>query len=443
MKRVAVSFSLFHFQSLVLSAIYAGIGTVRLTKAGRLRHKKVMELIKGQWEQHSGGEKTNLNGTKSYGDLTQAALLKEVGEAGVGIGVKASEFVDPGYNTVRALMEKYAPPLAKVQGKIDYLTWDMSHDYSKVFSYLTMKERLMSPKPLGIARIMPILSKIRGKDLGKWEAMSEPEARLAASAFTNDAFGGQSHAKLALEWQNKAIENANNPKGAMYQMFALWTTPSKAKISNLALFSPDWTISNLRIGFRGMGMTKDIVGKIAKGKKLTAKEMGEWNMYMGYLVRALVSTSILAYFVQKALADDDSNIEFDLNEFWMTGKIDLGNDEHMVVSKQIAEPMHWLVNPMQTGLNKSSSLPKAGLELILGKEYLSVKHGGEDRALLKGGSVIGPTLDRGSPKDVAWWLIGKGTPISASQLTRAYRKDEDMLDAAKKTMFGSIGFPYR
>tara|TARA_R110000796_G_scaffold8290_1_gene27406 strand:- start:1059 stop:5066 length:4008 start_codon:yes stop_codon:yes gene_type:complete len=439
MKRLAISFSLFHAQSLALSGIYSGMLTEYMTKAGRLRHKKVMQLIKGQWDYHNsdGTPKLNVHGKESYGDLTQAALLREVAEAGVSIGVKASEFVDPGYNTVRALMEKHAPPLAKLQGKIDYATWDMTHDYTKVFTYLTMKDRLMSPKGRGIARIMPALSKMRGKDLGKWEAMSESEARLAASAFTNDAFGGQNHAKLALEWQNKAIQNANNPKGAMYQMFALWTTPSKAKISNLVLFSPDWTISNLRIGFRGMGMTKDIVGKVAKGKKLTPAEMGEWNMYMGYWVRALVSTSMLAYIVQDAFSDEP----FDFNNFWMTGRLDLGNGEEMVVSKQIAEPMHWLVNPMQTGLNKASTLPKTGLELIFGKEYISVKHGDKDRAFLQGGSVIGPTLDRGSPKDVAWWLAGKGTPISASQLAQAYRKDEDMWHALKKTMFGSIGFP--
>ena len=103
--------------------------------------------------------------------------------------------------------------------------------------------------------------------------------------------------------------------------------------------------------------------------------------------------------------------------------------------------MHWLTNPMQTGLNKTSTMPKIGLELFFGKEYVSVKHGTDDRVFLTGGEVTGPKLERGSPKDMMGWMFGKVTPISLSQLTYAYRKDEDMGHAIKKSMFGSIGYP--
>ena len=432
LKRLAISFSFFHAQALVLSGIYSGVGTAYFTKAGKARMAKVRQMMDGQWDYHSGknGEKVvidNLSGRETKGDFVHGEILREIAQEGVEVGVKASEFVDAGYNTVKALLEKYAPPLAKGQAFIDKVTWDIAHDRLKVFTYLTMKERLMSEKPRGIAR------------LGDWKPLSEAEARASAAEFTNDAYGGQRHSKLALAWQKKAIENANNPKGNLYNLFALWTTPSKAKLSNLVLFSPDWTISNLRIGFRGLGMTKDLVGKIAKGKKLTPKEMGEWNLYMGYMARAFVSTSFLAWMLHSFMSDKDKDL--DLKEFWLTGRLDLGNGEEMVVSKQIAEPMHWLTNPMQTGLNKASTAPKIALELFLGKEYVSVKHGTDDRTFFAGGSVIGPTLERGSPKDMMGWMFGKVTPISLSGLTRAYRKDEDMGHAIKKSMFGSIGYP--
>jgi len=436
MKRLAVSFSLFHAQALVLSGIYSGVGTAYFTKAGKARMAKVRQIMDGQYDYHTDGmgakEIGNVTGRQTKGDFVHGEVLREIAQEGVEVGVKANEFVDAGYNTVRSLLEKYAPPVAKVQAGIDKITWDIAHDRLKVFTYLTMKERLMSSQPKGIAR------------LGDWKPLSEVDAKRVAAEFTNDAYGGQRHSKLAVAWQKKAIENADNPKGNLYNLFALWTTPSKAKLSNLVLFSPDWTISNLRIGFRGLGMTKDLVGKIAKGKKLTPVEMGEWNLYMGYMARAFVSTSLLAWMAQnvmQGLGFGDEDTELDLKDFWLTGRLDIGNGEEMVVSKQIAEPMHWLTNPMQTGLNKTSTMPKIAMELFLGKEYVSVKHGTDDRTFLAGGTVTGPTLERGSPKDMMGWMFGKVTPISLSQLSYAYRKDEDMGYAVKKSMFGSIGYP--
>ena len=448
MKRLAISFSFFHAQSLVFSGMYAGmIGeglAATLTpmgargKAARKRFELVRNVAKGQYEnfgRDADGKpimKQNVHGREASGEVVGAALLKEMAEEGVEVGVKASEYVDAGYNTVKNMMERYAKPLDTVQTFIDKWTWDKTHDIGKMFVYLTMKDRMMQAKPRGIAKIMPVLSKLRGVDMGEWKPMSHAEAKQAAAAFTNDAFGGQRHSKLAMEWQQKAIDNADNPKGYLYNMIALWTTPSAAKLSNLFLFSPDWTISNLRIGFRGLGMTKDILGKIKKGQKLTPKEMAEWNVYMGYLTRGVVTTSAVAYLMHEWLGDDDE--EFDLQNFWLTGRLPLGTGEEMVVSKQIAEPMHWIMHPSQTFLNKSSSMPKIGLELLLNKQYISMKNG----------VLIGPQMDKGDAGQMAWWLAGKGTPISLSKLSQAVQDDEDnyeVSDVIKQTMFGSIGFP--
>ena len=179
-------------------------------------------------------------------------------------------------------------------------------------------------------------------------------------------------------------------------------------------------------------MTKDILGKIKKGQKLTPKEMAEWNVYMGYLTRGVVTTSAVAYLMHEWLGDDDE--EFDLQNFWLTGRLPLGTGEEMVVSKQIAEPMHWIMHPSQTFLNKSSSMPKIGLELLLNKQYISMKNG----------VLIGPQMDKGDAGQMAWWLAGKGTPISLSKLSQAVQDDEDnyeVSDVIKQTMFGSIGFP--
>jgi len=423
LKRVAISFSFFHAQSLVLSALYAGAYV--FSKSGKAKMKRVRALVDGQWETNklkvnSSGEiiETTRNMLPNQlGDFTEASLLKELANNGVEIGVKANEFVDAGYSHVKKLYDK-VPVVGKAQDWIDKWTWDIMHDKLKVFSYLTAKERALSGTNRGIGKILPTEKK----------PLTELEAQKIAGAFVNDAFGGQRHTKLALEWQKKALENANNPKGAIYQWIALATSPSKAKLSNLFLFSPDWTISNLRIAFRGMGMTKDIISKIAKGGKLTAQEVADWNMYAGYMTRALLSTSMLAYMANKLLADKDT--DFDMQDFWLTGRLELGNGEEMVVSKQIAEPLHWLQHPLQTALNKGSTLPKSVAELFLGRKYITLKHE----------NYIGPSMDRTNPKDLAGWVFGK-TPISASPWRRMLTDDESFTEATKKGLFGAFGSP--
>jgi hypothetical protein len=395
--------------------------------------KKVRALMDGQWESNSLkiNKKTGeVIGTThnmlpdQVGDFTQAKLLRELAEYGVEIGVKANEFVDAGYSSVKAFYDKNLPPIGKAQDWIDKWTWDIMHDQLKVFTYLTVKERAMSSTPRGLQRIVP------KKYLEAWRPLTEHEASEMSSRYVNDAFGGQRHTKLALEWQQKAIQNANNPKGGLYQWMALAATPSKAKYAQLAMFSPDWTISNIRIAFRGMGMTKDLVTKaLVKGEKLTTRELAEWNQYAGYFVRGLISTSMLAYLANQLLADEDT--DFNLADFWLTGRLQLGGGEEMVVSKQIAEPMHWLMHPLQTGLNKSATFPKAVLELFLGKQYISLKHSG----------IIGKSMDRESPKDLMSWMLGKA-PISLSPYKRMIVDDDYSLSEANKAaVLGGTGFP--
>ena len=189
-------------------------------------------------------------------------------------------------------------------------------------------------------------------------------------------------------------------------------------------------------------MTKDLFGKIAKGEKFTPKEMAEWNLYMGYWVRALASTSLMAYVLHDLLTDE-TDAPFDLQEFWYTGRLNIGGGEEMVVSKQIAEPLHWLVNPMHTFMNKTAALPKVGMEAILGKEWISFKGGDSERLFFRGGNMYGRKLKMSDPKQLAWWAGNQFTPISFSKLTRAYR--EDGLGAVPEqitpSVTGMLGFP--
>jgi hypothetical protein len=70
------------------------------------------------------------------------------------------------------------------------------------------------------------------------------------------------------------------------------------------------------------------------------------------------------------------------------------------------------------------------MELGMGKEYVSFKHG----------TMIGPKLDRGDPMAMLGYAINKATPISFSPTINAIRtgETEGMLT---RTFAGAGGFP--
>jgi hypothetical protein len=453
-KRATLAQSFFHAQALLLSGIYSGMYFNLATPTGIARMRKIHQMMKGEWSPEAVATDLNgkplykrgLNGAievdadgkpiKLYGDYKHKALVNELAQTKMGIGVaRNNELVLPGYRSYKNILEKYKilKPVDKVQNFVDKGTWDLLHDYSKIYTYLMMKERMMSPNARGIGKF-----KIVADD---WHGLSEKDAMVAAAAFTDDAFGGQSMTRIAAEWAEIAVKEADNPKGMLAAVGSAMANPNAMKYSNLVLFSPDWTLSNIRIAFRGMGMSTRGIDKIisSKGKaKLTNKEVAELNMYLGYTTRGLLATSFFAYMIHKFFAKADD--EFDLLEFWKTGRLSLGLGEELVVSKQIAEPMHWIMNPFHTGLSKASVIPKTALEVFFGKEYLSLKQG----------TLTGRKLDRSDPLDWAFWATSKVTPISFSPLSsfgrsfidKDYKGAPDSLkDALWKVATNAIGFP--
>jgi len=356
--------------------------------------------------------------------------MNDIARSKMSIGqARNNEAILPGYRGMQRVLEKWTilKPIDKAQQIIDKATWDYLHDYSKIFTYMMMKERLMSADARGIGRF---------KFVGEWQGMSDGNATKLAGAFTDDAFGGQNMTKLAAEFQAMAIKEANNPKGMLATVAAAALTPSKIKYGNLWLFSPDWTLSNFRIAFRGIGMSAKGLEKVVKGQKLTPKEIAELNLYLGYTVRGILATSLYAYVIHKIWAD--ANDKFDLMEFWKTGRLGMGGGEEWVISKQIAEPMHWLMNPFHTGISKASIIPKTLMELLLGKEYLSTKTG----------TLRAPTLEY-TGKDLAFYLANKPLPISMSPYSsfvreifdKDFKGEKSFKEATRKMLHSAGGMP--
>ena len=456
-KRANLSLSLFHAQALFMSGIYTGAYFSLASPSGRARMRVIREMQRGEWNPNAVA--TDLKGNpifkrgiagviekdkygnpvKMLGDYKHKALVQEFARTKMGIGTyKTNEALLPGYRGYKKILEKefivngkpFQPLkyLDNAQKGIDWLTWDVMHDYSKMYTYLLFKEKMMSTKPRGIGRFKMIAEDSKG--------LSPKDAELAAAAFVDDAFGGQSMTRLAAEWSALAVKEADNPKGMLAAVGVALANPRTFRWGNLVFFSPDWTLSNFRIAFRGAGLTTKAIDKLISGKgkaKLTNKEVAEINMYTAYTARALLATSFWAYVLHTIFADPDS--EFDLANFWKEGRLKMGRNEEWVISKQIAEPMHWIKNPFHTALSKGSTLPKTILELFLRKEYVSMKQG----------RVSGPSLDAGFNLDTVFYLANKFSPIGMSSFSSYARgkvdKDYDGVKTLKEAggkMFQSI-----
>ena len=156
-----------------------------------------------------------------------------------------------------------------------------------------------------------------------------------------------------------------------------------------------------------------------------------WNMYAAYSLRAGVYTSAMWWAVTEAFSDEEPTMD-GWWEFWTgdnSGKLDLGGGESMVISKQIAEPIHWIQHPMHTFMNKTSVVPKTAMEAMFNKQWFS----------LKNGIPLGPRLvEEDGTNHYAKWLLGKTVPIVSKSILD---EDLDWDERFERVFTGFFGFP--
>ena len=181
-------------------------------------------------------------------------------------------------------------------------------------------------------------------------------------------------------------------------------------------------------------MSKALTKRIQKGDWESPEAQAAvkaWNMYAAYSLRAGVYTSALWYAMTKAFSSEEPEMG-DFWDFWTgenSGKLDLGDGESMVISKQIAEPIHWLQHPMHTFMNKTSVVPKTALEAMFNKQWFSLKQG----------MPLGPRLvEEDGQQHYAKWLIGKGIPIVAKPI---FDEDLHWTERVERVFTGFWGFP--
>jgi len=405
LKRIFIFGSLFHGQALVLSMVYT------LGPFGMFRNLGTK----------ADGTKVSLRDLDLKGNDFKE-LAKDAIRAGLTVvNVKRADLVNPGFADVEKVLERMGvvgQAGNAVFKKLDYITWEWMHDRFKVAAWLRQKEILMKRDGL------------------------EPEAagRVAAT-FANDAFGSLNWEGFATSLYKYAQNNPNKLRGVIAEKTAAFLPVNKRRFLNLGLFAPDWTISNLRI----VGRTFSLGGKILSNKFLEKIHKGDdaaWNskegkeivaafkLHAAYTGRAALITSGMWWTISQMFADDEPTWD-GLFDFWFgddSGKLQLGGGESMVISKQIAEPYHWLQHPRHTLLNKASIVPKTLIEGMFNKQWISVKKG----------FPMGPAIADENGNFTASWLVGKAIPISMKPLIDP---NLPFLERLERFLTGFIGLP--
>ena len=325
-----------------------------------------------------------------YGDVVQLLTRN-----GLTINAPSDIGVDPFYKSFNAIEDAVSriplmgkvlndlgvKPSKKVFRWFDKITWERTFTNMKLYTGLAKLNQLIIANPKTPLTLL-------ARDAGQ---------------FANDAFGGQSWPRLAMEIADPTIRN-----------LALSTLkPGSAEYLQLAAFAPDWTISNFRVATRSV-------------PAFNANERTR-NLYMSYVINGAILYGTLANAMNYAFSGHS------ILENKDPTRIDLGNGEVLTFSKQYMEPFHWLTDPQKTGVKKLGSLTKLFGEVMTNRKYLTT--GWSPQITKRDDNALEKAL-----------LIGgqagqKFLPIWISQAIDEYKQDGLSYDDALNIILGQLGHP--
>ena len=413
LKRIFVFGSLFHAQALFLSGVYS-LGLV-----GAIKHLNYKQLELGTVQFRADVNHAIKRGLQVGDVIKQELVAPGVKEIDTNV-INKLGFVGAG--------------MGKAMKVVDHITWKFLHDRFKLAAFQRQKEIMIKD--------------LHKKDFeGEGRTPKQVEeaynnaivrAEEKAAEFANDAFGSLDWNNFTTRLYEYAAANPTKIRGKAAARLAQMLPVNKRRWLNLGLFAPDWTVSNIRIiakTFTGFPkMSKALAYRIQQGhwESPEAKQVVKaWNMYSAYSVRAGIYTSALWFAMTQAFSEEEPTME-NFWDFWTgenSGKLDLGNGESMVISKQIAEPIHWVQHPTHTFMNKTSVIPKTALEAMMNKQWFS----------LKKGIPLGPRIvDEDGTTHYGKWLLGKALPIVNKPLLD---EDLDWEERLERVITGFFGFP--
>ena len=404
MKRFAVGASFFHAASLIESVFYTFGPFKGLKPAGRLTkeafsNQKSLMLKAADDPNHPEFLKfleTEYKPTldrvleSDYGDVVELLVrngltINKPTDIGADSFYKSFNNIEDAVSKMpmmgKVLNDLGVKPTRKVFRWFDKITWERSFTNMKLYTGLAKLNQLVMENPKTPLTIL-------ARDAGE---------------FANDAFGGQDFTRLAMEISDPMLRN----------MAMSAFKPAARPYLQLALFAPDWTISNLRVAGRAI-------------PAFNANERNR-NLYMTYLINGAILYGTLANAMNYAFTGRS------ILENKDPTRIDLGNGEVMTFSKQYMEPFHWLTDPQKTGVKKLGSLTKTFGEIMTNRQYLTT--GWSPQITKKDDNALERALAIGGQ-------VGqKFLPIWLSQAIDEYMEDGLSYDDALNVVLGQMGHP--
>lgn len=333
-KRMEVSISLFHPKALVDAFLGAVPGVNPLKKLWT-----VGQSVVGKTEFHKG----YLSG--GQGDVIDKGL-----QAGLKIDPRKGQISDEdlktgfyeGLSSLQQFLDGIMPKLGlpvkgfmKLNKLSDRFIWENVHTGLKGMVFVNAYERM---------------SRAWAK-----EGIKNPNAKMPsdgdiaaqAASFANDVFGG-------LNWRRLA-DDANTHFGR--QVALALASPTGRRISQFAMFAPDWTYSTVRSWTRAFGKGSGFKG-LLEPKYLA-------DLHRQYIIRSALIYLTLYNAVNMAMSG---------HPIWDNKDpltVDLGNGERMQANKHFMEVPHLVTSPSKFLIGKLGVIPSEGLEQLTGKEYLT------------------------------------------------------------------------
>jgi hypothetical protein len=308
-KRLGVSFSLFHGKSLIEAALLAG-GRKAVSPDGV---KAALYMF------HNGGLGDNMDFLIREGGL----VMKHPSDVDVQSIEKVGKLVDELTGT--KIAGKTAKKFDAVQSKVDRLTWEIAHTGLKGNLALTLLHQWDSTKSF------------MGKDFSN---LTREQAARQISSFINDTFGG-------LNWY-QVFEESRTAMGR--KLAAGLLNPKGRDMLQLAIFAPDWTLSTLRAWYKAIpGYSGDLNNVLA----------AKYVMRTAIIYGGILNAANYAL-VGRPIWDNKDKT-----------RLDLPDGRSMQVIKHSAEATELLQNPSKFLSNKLSFFPQAGLIALGGKAYLN------------------------------------------------------------------------
>lgn len=348
MKRIKVSFSLFHAAALLFSGIYSGvINPLRPIKAVKEYKSALQRLREGPM-----GDRIDFylqEGGLVIGgvdDVNSEALIHLMEATTASI----NRLVPPGHF---GRLLTVAPEVVKwLTETIDSITWDRVMSAGKILAMDKAYAKL-------------VRTDIRNHIKTGQPLRSETELAREAASYVNDAFGGLNWARLARNVSEKVARKhaeAVSGKGTASKTGALRSQAGSYLASKhgretmqLAAFAPDWSTANWRIALKGMpGLN-------------SSRAMGD--LYRSYMMRAILIHIIMAEGLQQ-INTGTSIFDNYGPRGWLRPHI--GDGIYLELSKQLTETYragtYFTEGDLRPIQHKSSSILHVLNDLANGKE---------------------------------------------------------------------------